>query len=194
MASNKSKRPRPLTSTPQNISKIKGQWGGRRVHSGGSRQGSGRPQRVPCEWPENVNLKTSIGVDKFLRQVIEDAWKENVLDARTLSALNSTIKLLLDLRGWINPGPNTGISDDPVEDDNEEDDQKSEVALEPDRKAVAEAVNSTITHLTDQVRQELEGYMANTQALIDDPTTPPELKEKSRQLLERIHKKLGQSV
>ncbi len=100
MASNKSKRQKTSDRAPQNISKIKGQWGGPRPNSGGARPGAGKPQRQPSPWPEDCDLKTAKGIDRFLSQLIETTWKSNVLDPRTVGCLNNTVKLLLELRGW----------------------------------------------------------------------------------------------
>lgn len=197
-ASNKSKRPKTHDSTPTIISKIKGQWGGRRANSGGSREGSGRPQRQPTPLPPDTDLKSSVGIDKFLCEVIKRFLSENVLDARALSSLNSTIKLLLQNRNWLSP--EFPAWDDPVNYEADEEDQDSEAEPDPDRldlnalnKSAAETVNRAIADLTNQKEQELEEYTAKTQALIDDPATTPEVKQKSRELLERIQKKLGQS-
>jgi len=109
---------------PKNISKSK--WGGPRPNSGGTRAGSGRPQRKPHPWPDNIDLTSSIGLDRLLRQMIESIWRENVLDARTVGALNNTIRLLLDLRGWMNP-KRVGM-DDPVEGLSDEERQARRIA------------------------------------------------------------------
>jgi hypothetical protein len=143
-----------------------------KLEHGGKREGSGRPQRVPCEWPENVDLKSAIGVDKFLRQVIEDAWKENVLDARMLSALNSTIKLLLDLRGWIRV--DSASFDDPVD----EDDGKNDFEVEPEGQF----------EFMTKTRDEIQEIAANTQAILDDPTVPENIKKSARAVLDMTQK------
>jgi hypothetical protein len=121
-ASNKSKRPKTHDSTPTIISKIKGQWGGRRANSGGSREGSGRPQRQPTPLPPDTDLKSSVGIDKFLCEVIKRFLSENVLDARALSSLNSTIKLLLQNRNWLSP--EYPAWDDPIDYEKEIEDRE----------------------------------------------------------------------
>lgn len=95
MVSNKPKRPARQRSKPQNI-KLKGKHGGVRA-------GSGRPQRKPLPWPENTNVKTARGLDDYLCYLIENFTKTNPMDARALGALNTTVKMLLDLRHWTDP-------------------------------------------------------------------------------------------
>ena len=158
-ASNKSKRPKTHDSTPTIISKIKGQWGGRRANSGGSREGSGRPQRQPTPLPPDTDLKSSVGIDKFLCEVIKRFLSENVLDARALSSLNSTIKLLLQNRNWLSP--EYPAWDDPVDYDKEAGDDEADQDSDPTRidldalsKSAAEAVNRAIADLRDQAKQE----------------------------------------
>lgn len=41
----------------------------------------------------------------MLCRLIEHAWTENVLDPRTIGALNNTTRLLLESRGWIQKTP-----------------------------------------------------------------------------------------
>jgi hypothetical protein len=98
------------SSAPQNI-KIKAKGKG----WGGSRGGSGRPQRRPSPWPKDTDLSSSIGVDRFLRSLIKQVWRENPLDARAVGALNNTLRLLLDLRGWTKSGYSNVYEKDPVE-------------------------------------------------------------------------------
>ena len=86
---------------------------------GGKREGSGHPQRKPSKWPRGTDLASAMGVDRFLRKLIEETWKNNVLDARVLSALNGTMKLLLENRHWIGSDSRYESWDDPVEGGNE---------------------------------------------------------------------------
>lgn len=127
---------------PKNI-KAKGKHGG-------ARSGSGRPQRKPSPWPENADLTSSIGLDRLLRNMIAIIWRENVLDARTVGALNNTIRLLLDLRGWVNP-KRIGM-DDPVEGISEKERRARRIeALERERdKGLEETVISMGGDLSKQ--------------------------------------------
>ena len=86
-----------------NISKKKDNRGGPRPNSGGSRHRSGRPQRKPLSWPNDIDLRTRVGLDRFLRHMLKSGWCQNPLDARTIGALNGTMKLLLQLRKWLGP-------------------------------------------------------------------------------------------
>ncbi len=70
---------------------------------GGSRAGSGRPQRKPLGYPENTNVNITRGLDDFLCYLIEEFTKTNPMNSRSLGSLNSTIKMLLDLRHWTDP-------------------------------------------------------------------------------------------
>lgn len=65
----------------------------------------GHPQRRPEAWPEGTDLKTREGLDKFLCDLIENAWRKNPLDPRTVGAINNTTRLLLESRGWIQKTP-----------------------------------------------------------------------------------------
>ncbi|OGD54035.1 hypothetical protein A3K80_00265 [Candidatus Bathyarchaeota archaeon RBG_13_38_9] len=82
------------SSAPQNI-KCKN-------NHGGSRSGTGSPQRQPLPWMKNADLRSAKGFDNFLCYVIECFWKTNPLDARALGALNGLIKTLMELRQWCN--------------------------------------------------------------------------------------------
>lgn len=81
---------------------------------GGSRIGSGRPQRKPLPWPKDIDLKSILGLEKLLRHMIEKTWCENVLDPRTIGAINNSIKILIALRNW---NGELYVLKDPVEDD-----------------------------------------------------------------------------
>lgn len=106
----KSKRKKECA--PKNISKSRSKWGGPRPNSGGARAGSGRPQRKPSPWPKNTDLKSSIGLNKFLCHLLKVTWQENVLDPRTIGTINNIVRLLLTLRNW--PYLNMEIMNDPV--------------------------------------------------------------------------------
>jgi len=41
----------------------------------------------------------------FLQNMAREAWIQNVLDARMVGALNSTFRLMADLKGWIEKAP-----------------------------------------------------------------------------------------
>lgn len=41
----------------------------------------------------------------FLQNMAREAWIQNVLDARIVGALNSTFRLMADLKGWIEKAP-----------------------------------------------------------------------------------------
>ena len=56
-------------------------------------------KRFPLPFPK-VDLNTRPGIDKFLTDLIKQTWQENPLDARTASALNSSVQMLLRARGW----------------------------------------------------------------------------------------------
>jgi len=183
MPSNKSTPPAPQECRPQNISKIKGQWGGPRANSGGSRPGSGRPQRKPTPWPENTDLRSAKGLDKFLCRLIEETWRGNVLDPRTVGTLNNSLRLLLDLRGWTELDDELDIL--PAKDPVDYDHGKYRDSLwkeDPEEESSVENVDTP----KDKISQGLQTFAAGAQAILDDPTTTPELKEKARQFLDTI--------
>jgi len=74
---------------------------------GGAREGSGHPQRRPTPWPEELGREMSKpeGFWAFLQNMAREAWIQNVLDARIVGALNSTFRLMADLKGWIEKAP-----------------------------------------------------------------------------------------
>ena len=98
---------------PHKISK----WGGVRANSGGSREGAGRPYRKPTPWSKDTDLTSSKGIDALLCRLVEKTWRGSVLDPRTVGALNNTIKLLLELRGWMKIDPDIDLlpAHDPVD-------------------------------------------------------------------------------
>jgi hypothetical protein len=61
-------------------------------------------RRVPLRWP-GYDLKSREGVDEFLCNLIKQTYSENVLDPRTVGALNNTTRLLLESRGWVQKTP-----------------------------------------------------------------------------------------
>lgn len=172
--SNKVERPHPQPSrAPRNI----------KSEHGGARSGSGRPQRKPTDWPSDSNLQSLKGLDRFLCQLIEETWRNNVLDPRTIGALNNSVRLLLDLRGW------TKIDDDldilPAKDPVDYDHGKYRDSLwkeDPEEESSIENVDAP----KDKISQGLQTFAAGAQAILDDPTTTPELKEKARQFLDTI--------
>ncbi|MFC1506994.1 hypothetical protein ACFLQ6_07985 [Thermoproteota archaeon] len=78
---------------------------GRKIKSkhGGVRKNSGRPYRKPLTWPKGTDLTTTKGVDSLLCNLIENFWKTSPMDSRALGSFNTTVKLLLDLRRWLDP-------------------------------------------------------------------------------------------
>ena len=85
-------------------------WKGKERKSknwGGARPGSGRPQRMPTPWPEELGREMGQpeGFWAFLQNMAREAWIQNVLDARIVGALNSTFRLMADLKGWIEKAP-----------------------------------------------------------------------------------------
>jgi len=148
MAANKPKRPARKGSKPQNISKMKGQWGGPRPNSGGSRSGSGRPQRKPLPYPKDIDLMEIRDFDYLLCDLIEKYWKSNPMDSRTLGALNTTFKMLMDLRSWnADSVPNTGYIRyfDEEDEPTEEKESNDEENLDPD-----EVVTDFINQVQDE--------------------------------------------
>lgn len=184
------KYPPKRTPTPQNISKIKGSWGGRRPNSGGPREGSGRPQRQPTAWPQDTDLTSELGVDRFLRKFIEESWKNNVLDARMASALNGTVKLLLELRQWCGSGERSCGWNSPVEG---EEDQESEAEPDPNKSAV-ETVNKALTDLQDKTRRELQSHEERCKVLIETAATPPDVKKEAQKILDDIRRKQASNI
>lgn len=159
MASNKPKRPTRQRSKPQNI----------KFKHGGARPGSGRPQRKPLPWPENTNVKTARGLDDFLCHLIEEFTKTNPMDARALGALNTTVKILLDLRHWTDPDAAT----EELELDYPEDEEPStEENIAP---------KQSFENLVEWAR-ELEPY------------TTPEQRKKTEEIIEKAREQYRKNV
>lgn len=98
--------PRVLSGTrpaPQKRSKR----GGYRLRSGGKPGNQNARRRRPTPWPEELGREMSKpeGFWAFLQNMAREAWIQNVLDARIVGALNSTFRLMADLKGWIEKAP-----------------------------------------------------------------------------------------
>jgi hypothetical protein len=77
---------------------------GVKCHSGGRRRGSGRPQRKPLDWPEEYTLDTPENWAAFLKHLVKVTY-EAKLSERVAGAINNTMRLLADGRGWISKAP-----------------------------------------------------------------------------------------
>ena len=98
--------PKVLSGTrpaPQKRSKR----GGYRLGSGGKPGNQNARRRRPTPWPEELGREMSKpeGFWAFLQNMAREAWIQNVLDARMVGALNSTFRLMADLKGWIEKAP-----------------------------------------------------------------------------------------
>jgi chemotaxis protein histidine kinase CheA len=89
-----------------------------------------------------------VGIDQFLCTVIKRFFTENVLDARALSSLNSTVKLLLQNRNWVSP--DFPAWDDPIDYDREVEDREEDNENESD-----EEIEKTINQL-QELAQEIQ--------------------------------------
>jgi len=81
--------------------------GGYRPGSGGKPGNQNARRRRPTPWPEELGREMSKpeGFWAFLQNMAREAWIQNVLDARMVGALNSTFRLMADLKGWIEKAP-----------------------------------------------------------------------------------------
>jgi len=98
--------PKVLSGTrpaPQKRSKR----GGYRPGSGGKPGNQNARRRRPTPWPEELGREMGQpeGFWAFLQNMAREAWIQNVLDARIVGALNSTFRLMADLKGWIEKAP-----------------------------------------------------------------------------------------
>ena len=81
--------------------------GGYRPGSGGKPGNQNARRRRPTPWPEELGREMGQpeGFWAFLQNMVREAWIQNVLDARIVGALNSTFRLMADLKGWIEKAP-----------------------------------------------------------------------------------------
>jgi len=72
----------------------------------GKLRGPGHPQREPLPWPEELGDKMGepMGFWAFTQHMVKMGW-EGKMDPRLVSALNNSLRLLGELKGWIEKAP-----------------------------------------------------------------------------------------
>jgi len=97
----------------------KGRRGGRREGAGapyGNKNRSRTPPEIiaflkeklrPAPWPADLEKKMQnpLGFWAFLLHMIKEAWLRNPLDARLVGALNNPLRLMADLKNWVEKAP-----------------------------------------------------------------------------------------
>jgi len=65
---------------------------------------SGRPYRPPLAWPTDLTMKTKESTAAFLEDLVKLIYEDKIGE-RSAGAINNTVRLLADMRGWIQKVP-----------------------------------------------------------------------------------------
>jgi hypothetical protein len=74
-------------------------------HRGAQKGNKNAQKRKPLKWPEGNKWQSKEDLEAFMLYTAEEYAKQNPHDTRSQGALNNTVRIYAELKGWIQKTP-----------------------------------------------------------------------------------------